>query len=88
LGLAAGCRRLDRSNRHEIVVADLANILRAKRHERLRSTRCRDELHADRAGGAHLDHGAQIALTQAESRQVVSEHDDVKGTTFYLSVPG
>ena len=94
---AVGCKRLlaiapiagtGRTNRHEIVISDRAEIVYAKSDQGLRSTRCRDELHSERIGAIDFHYRAEVTLAQALRRKIACEHDDVERMNLHWASPG
>ena len=72
------------THRDKIIVSNRAKILVAEGHECLGSTRCRNELHADRVRSVLLNHGAEIAAAQPVLRQVSRQNDDIQGSNRHL----
>jgi hypothetical protein len=77
-----------RTHCNKIVVSNRAKILVTEGHQRLGSTRCRDELHADRVRPVLVDHGAEIAASQPVLQQVSRQNDDVQRSNRHLLHPG
>jgi hypothetical protein len=66
-----------RRPRHQIRIADGADVLNLERDERLGDARSRDELDFQAVGLVHLNHGAEITLSKPEFRKVSVEHHDI-----------
>jgi hypothetical protein len=76
------------ANGHEIVVGNSTQILRVKRHQRLRPAGCGDELDAHRVWPVLLDDRAKIALPEPVRRKVMREHDDIEKLHRHGLPPG
>jgi hypothetical protein len=68
----------ERPDRDDVLIAHMANVVRAKREESLRAARCGNELDLHCVRGVQFHDCAQVAKTQSGVRDVMCESDGVK----------
>lgn len=88
LGIASAWCGSGWTHRHEIVIADVADVAGSYGDQALCPTRSGDELDFDGVRGVDIDNGTQVTPLQSVLRLIGRQYDNIEGTEAHVFSPG